>query len=277
MMPKKTRAVVGYILAGMAMLVLFLYLRFPEKIVKDFIESAASARCPGIRLSLGTTRPAIPPGLRLEPVEAVFPAHPGETLRADRLTVRPAWPPLFRGRFAFLAEAESYGGRIRGRIDFQNILAVKGPFTATADFGDIRLEKCAWLRETLARQAAGTLKGSAYFNHAGESLQNGTGNLMFTLTNVNWPLTEPLFGFSRLDFSRVEATIGFRNGSLKITELFLDGNRLKIALKGDVILSDNLPESRIDLNGTLEMPGQGNRRVKVAIGGTLRSPQTRFM
>jgi len=97
------------------------------------------------------------------------------------------------------------------------------------------------------------------------------------LTNVNWPLTEPLFGFSRLDFSRVEATIGFRNGSLKITELFLDGNRLKIALKGDVILSDNLPESRIDLNGTLEMPGQGNRRVKVSIGGTLRSPQTRFM
>jgi len=277
MMPKKTRAVVGYILAGMAMLVLFLYLRFPEEDVTDFIESAVSAHCPGMRLSLGTTRPAVPPGVRLEPVEAVFPAHPGATLRADRLTVRPAWPPLFRGRFAFLTEAESYGGRIRGRIDFRNILTVMGPFTASADFEDIRLDKCAWLREILARQTAGILRGSLSFSGAGESLKNGTGNLTFTLTNVNWPLTEPLFGFSRLDFSRVEATIGFRNGSLKITELFLDGNRLKIALKGDVILSDNLPESRIDLNGTLEMPGQGNRRVKVAIGGTLRSPQTRFM
>ena len=274
---KMNRALAGYILAGVAMLFLFLYLRFPEEIATDSIRAALAASYPGTALSLETARPVIPPGIRLQRIEAAFPERPGATLRVDRLTVRPAWLSLLRGRFGFLAAAEGYGGEVRGRIDFQNILSLQGPFSGTADLREIRLERCDWLRETLARRVAGTLGGSVSFVGDGESLKNGTGTLVFTLANVSWPLTESAFGFDRLDFGKVDAKISFRNGDLKITELFLNGEKLKVALKGNVSLADDIRESRIDLNGTLEMPGQGNRRATLAIGGTLGNPKTRFM
>jgi len=58
MRPKMNRALVGYILAGVAMLFLFLYLRFPGEIVTDFIRAALAARYPGTALSLPSFRPA---------------------------------------------------------------------------------------------------------------------------------------------------------------------------------------------------------------------------
>ncbi len=273
MRPKMNRALVGYILAGVAMLVLFLYLRFPGEVVTETIRAAAAP----VTLSLDTVRPAIPPGIHLEKITAGFQGRPEATLQADRLTIRSGLLSLLRGRFAFLLAAEGYGGEVRGRIEFSNIFSVQGPFSAAANFREIRIEQCAWLRETLARRITGTLKGSVSFGGGAEALKNGTGNLDFTLTNGAWPLLENLFGFDRIEFNKIDARIRFQNGALKITELTLNGEKLRMALKGNVLLSDDIQESRIDLNGTIEMPGQGNRRVTLAVSGTLGNPRTRFM
>ena len=274
---RMNRAIAGYILAGIAMRVMLLYLRFPGETVTDYVKAAAAARYPRMPLSLDTVRPAIPPGVHLEKITAGFQGRPEATLHADRVTIRPVWLSLLRGRFAFLLAAEGYGGEVRGRIDFTDIFSLQGPLSVAANFREIRIEKCAWLRETLARRVTGTLKGSVSFGGDAEALKNGTGNLDFTLTNGAWPLLESLFGFDRLDFSKIDAKISFRNGALKITELTLNGEKLRMALKGNILFSDDIQESRIDLNGTIEIPLQGNRRVTLAISGTLGNPKTRFL
>jgi type II secretion system protein N len=276
MRPRMNRVLAGYILAGVAMLVLFLYLRFPGEMVTDYIKAAA-ARYPRMTLSLDTARSAIPPGVHLEKITAGFQGRPEATLQADRLTIRPRWFSLLRGRFAFLLAAEGYGGEVRGRIDYTNIFSLQGPFSVAANFREIRIEKCAWLRETLARRITGTLKGSVSFGGDAEALKNGMGNLEFTLTNGAWPLLDNLFGFDRLEFSKIDAKISFRNGALKITELTLNGEKLRMALKGNILLSDDIQESRIDLNGTIEGPVQGNRRMTLAISGTLGNAKMKFL
>jgi type II secretion system protein N len=273
MRPRMNRALAGYILAGVAMLVLFLYLRFPGEMVTETIKAAAAP----VTLSLETVRPAIPPGIHLEKITAGFPDRPEATLQADRLTIRPGWLSLLRGRFAFLSAAEGYGGEVRGRIEFSDIFSLQGPLLVAANFREIRIEQCAWLRETLARRITGTLKGSVSFGGDEEALKNGAGNLEFTLTNGVWPLLENLFGFDRLEFGKIDAKISFRNGALKITELTLNGEKLRMALKGNILLADDIRESRIDLNGTIEIPGQGNLRMKLTVSGTLGNPKTRFL
>jgi type II secretion system protein N len=273
---KMNRAVAGYILAGVAMLILFLYLRFPGETVTDYVKADAAVRYPGMLLSIDKVLPAIPPGIEFENVTTGFQGRPEATLHADRLSIRPSWLSLLRGRLSFLPMAEGYGGEVRGRIDFTDSFSLRGPLSAEVNFREIRVEKCAWLRDALARQITGTLKGSASFNGT-EVLKNGTGNLDFTLTNGTYQLLESFFGFDRIDFNKVDAKISFRNGALKITGLTLNGEKLRISLKGNILFADDIRESQIDLNGTFEIPLQNNKRVTLAISGTLGNPKTRFM
>ncbi|MFZ4437465.1 MAG: type II secretion system protein GspN [Syntrophales bacterium] len=277
MKPRNHRAIVGYILAGVAMLFLLLYLRFPGEAVTEVIKAATTRSYPGLLLSIDATQPAIPPGITLKNVTAGFRSRPEATLRAESLGIRPGWLSLLRGRLALVTVAEGYGGDIRGNLEFVNIFSVKGPLSAEMNIQDIRIEKCAWLRDALARQITGTLKGSATFSGAAESLKNGTGNIDFTLTSGTYQLLENLLGFDRIDFSKVEAKASFRNGALKIAGLTLNGEKIRISLKGNILLADDLNESQIDLNGSIEMPMQGNKRVTMAISGTLRNPKTKFM
>lgn len=270
------RAVVGYVLAGIAMLILLLYLRFPGGAVTETIRAEA-ARYPGLLLSIDKAQPAIPPGIMLGNVTAGFRGRPEATFHANRLGIRPGWLSLFRGRFALVMAAEGYGGEIAGQVKFANIFSLKGPLSAEMNIREIRIEKCAWLRESLAGQITGTLKGAATFSGAAESLKKGTGNIDFTLTNGSYKLVESLLGFERIDFSKVDGKVSFRNGALKITGLTLNGEKIRISLKGNILLADDLRESRLDLNGSIEIPTQGNKRVMLVISGTLGDPKTRFM
>ena len=43
---KMNRAIAGYILAGIAMLILLLYLRFPGEALTDYVKAVAAARYP---------------------------------------------------------------------------------------------------------------------------------------------------------------------------------------------------------------------------------------
>jgi type II secretion system protein N len=274
---RMNRALLGYILAGIAMLALLLYLRFPGEAVNNYVKAVAAVRFPGMLLSIDTVQPAVPPGIGLVNVTAGFRVRPEATLHADLLAVRPGWLSLFRGRFAFLLAAEGYGGEARGSVDYADLFSLQGPLSAEANFREIRIEKCAWLRDALARQITGALKGSVSFSGTAGALNNGTGNLDFTLTNGTYQLLESLFGFDRIDFSKVDAKISFRNNAMKITGLTLNGEKLRVSLKGNILFADDIRESQIDLNGTIEIPLQNNKRVTMAIGGTLGNPKTKFL
>ncbi|MEK6655711.1 MAG: type II secretion system protein GspN [Thermodesulfobacteriota bacterium] len=271
------RALAGYILAGIAMLILLLYLRFPGEALKDYVKATTAALYPRLLLSIDTVGPSVPPGLTLSNVTAAFRGSPDATLHADRLSVRPGALSLLKGRLSLLMAAEGYGGEIRGRVDFSRPFSVQGPLSAEAKIREIRIEKCAWLRQTLARQITGKLEGAVAYSSTAEAQKNEAGSIDFTLTNGTYQLLEAILGFDRLDFSRVEGKISFRNGALKITRLALTGEKLRCSLKGNILLADDIGESRIDLDGTLEIPGQGNKRVTLAISGTFGNPKMRFM
>jgi type II secretion system protein N len=271
------RAMVGYPLAGIAMLFVFLYLRFPGEALTDYVKAAVAARYPGATLSIDTIRPSFPPGFALSDVTVGLRNRPDPILRADGLTVRPGELALLRGRLAILAAAAGYGGEVRGRVEFSRLFSLQGPLTAAVDIRDLRIDKWAWLQELFVRQVTGTLKGAISFSGTAEALKNGTGTVDFTLTNGTYPLQEPFLGLDKIDYSRVEGKGSFRNGALKVTQLTLTGDKLRCSLKGNILLADDFQASQIDLNGTIELPLMGNKRVTLNIGGTIGNPKSRVI
>ena len=271
------RAIIGYPLAGIAMLLAFLYLRFPGEAVTDYVKAAVAAQYPGATLSIDTVRPSFPPGLALSNITVGLRNRPDPILRVDDLTVRPGGLALLRGRLAILAAAAGYGGEVRGKVEFSRLFSFQGPLTAAVDIRDVRVDKWAWLRELFVRQVTGTLKGAINLTGTAEALKNGTGTVDFTLTNGTYPLQEPFLGLDKIDYSRVEGKASFRNGALKVTQLTLTGEKLRCSLKGNILLADDFQASKLDLNGTIELPLLGNKRVTLTIGGTIGNPNSRVI
>jgi type II secretion system protein N len=271
------RAFAGYILVGISMLLVFLYVRFPGEALRGYAEALAAARYPQTVISIDAIRPSLPPGLAFSGITVAFRDRPDPILHADRLSVRPGGLSLLGGRLTILMAAEGYGGEMEGRVDFSRLLSLQGPLSAAVNLRDIRIEKCAWFREAFARQIAGMLKGSVAFSGTTEAMKNGTGTVDFTLTNGTFPLQESFLGMEKIDFSRVEGKASFRNGALKVTQLTLSGEKLRCSLKGNILIADDFQASQIDLNGTIELPLQGNKRVALTIGGTIGNPKSRIM
>lgn len=275
---KIRKAVLGYIAAGAVLLAAFLYIRFPGEAVTDWVKAAAQARYPGLGLSIGATRPTIPPGVVFENVTAAPDGRPEASLQLNTLKVRPGGLALLGGKLSLIMTAEGYGGRAAGSIDFSRLLSLKGPVTAGMTLQDVRIEKCTWLRDALAHTVTGTLKGAISFTGVAETLKTGTGTIDFTVTGGSYHLLESFLGIEKIDFSKLEGKASIRNGALKITQLTMTGEKLRGSLKGDILLADDFRDSRIDMNGTIDISMQGiNRRVTLNIGGTLGNPQTRLM
>ncbi len=274
---KVNRAIAGYILAGIAMLLIFLYLRFPGEALTNYLESAAAVRYPRTTLAIDAIGPSIPPGIAASGITLAFRDRPETIFRAESLTLRPGGMALLRGRLALFMEAEAYGGEMGGNVEFSQPFSLQGPLSAAADIRNIRTDKWAWLREVLARQISGTLKGSLTFSGTTAALKNGTGTIDFTLTNGTFPLQESFLGLEKIDFTRAEGKGSFRNGALKVTQLTLTGEKLRCSLKGNILLADDFQASQIDLNGTIELPVQGNKRLTLTINGTIGNPRSRIM
>lgn len=265
-----------YGLTAAAALLISLYVRFPGEAVRDYLTALAAAGQPQLRLSIAEVRPAFPLGLAFSDLTVAGRQSEG-VFRLEGLRVKLSLLSLFRGRLGLVAEAEGYGGRLSGGVDFERLNPRKGPFSAKADLRGVRLEKAAILQSLLSRPLSGTLGARVSFSGPGGDLKAATGNFDFTVTNGTYPLAEKFLGLDRIEFGRVEGQAGLRNGTLKITRLSLTGEKIRCFLKGDIVLAEDLAASRLDLSGTLDLPGQGNKRFTLTITGTVGSPQSRLM
>ncbi|MEW6335649.1 MAG: type II secretion system protein GspN [Thermodesulfobacteriota bacterium] len=272
---KPNRRTAGYILAGITLFAVCLYLRFPGEALTDYLKAAA--RSHQTLLSLEPIRASFPPGLKAANVTVGFPDRPEATFQADVLSIRPRGLSLIKGELAFLMAAKGYGGEASGRVDFGRRFSLRGPIHAEATLRDVRIERCAWLREALARRVTGTLRGSLSLGGPIGAMKNMTGSVDFTLTNGIFPLVDGFLNFKNIDFSRIEGKISWQSGTMKITHLTLTSDLLRASLKGNILLADEFRGSQIDLTGTIEMPSQGNRRLTLNISGTLDDPKTRLM
>ncbi len=274
---KISRTFFGYALAGILMLLVFLYLRFPGDAVGNYLKASVVARHPGMLLALDSIGPTAPPGIALENLTIGFRGRPEATLHVNRLAFAPGWLSAVQGKAAVVATASLYGGEIKGHGELAKPFSRRGPFTATLRFDGLRLEKCLLLQNILTRQISGTLRGSFAATGDAGPLKNVAGKLEATLTNGSYQLLENVAGFDKIAFSRIDLKMEMKSGALKITNLTVNGDKLRITLKGNILLAADLQESRLDLTGSVELQGAGGRRMPMTIGGVWGNPTVKLM
>lgn len=266
---------VAYTLYGILITVVFLYCCFPSNNVAEYIKSTVAFNNPDITLSLDSVKLGFPPGIRLKNLLVSFKDKPGLILKADILRARPGFTNLLKRRLSLLFDANTYEGNIKGCLNFTNLLFVKGPVNAKAEFNDINIGSCSYLKTLLGRQVVGKLKGSLSYN-GNKEIIDGTGSAEITLLDGSVQLLKNMFGFDKLVFEEIETDMILKNRTLKMNKLNLTGKQLHGSLNGNIFLANDIKLSRLAMKGDVEILAL-NKKFSIVINGTISHPEARFM
>jgi len=271
----KAKKWIAYTIYTILILMVFLYLCFPSDKFVKYIKSAVSAGSPDIILSIDSARPGFPPGIRLNNIVAGFKNKPDSTIEADFLAVRPGLAALLTGKRLLLLNADAYEGNIEATAGLAKTFPAGGPIKINAEFSDVDIGKCSYLREVCGRRVAGRLKGSFAYDGRYREIMAGAGSAEFTLLDGSIQLLKEMFGFDKLAFDSMKADMILKNRTLKINGLNLTGKDLNGDFKGNIFLDDDIGRSRLDMKGKVKISAL-NRKLSIVMTGTIADPIARF-
>ena len=244
---KKSKKWLLYFIYILAATGFFLYYLFPSDTVSSYLMFLTRDAIPNCNLTVGSIKPAFPPGLKLEYV--LLGKDNNELLQIEHARVSPGIFSLLKGNPAIFVEADTYSGTIDGRIDSGSDKT--GRFiTADVSMKDIALEKIDWLKTVTKRKISGTLEGKVLYNQ--ESL-NEPFRAGFMITDLTIELLVPIFNMANVAFKTVETDIVLNYQQLLVNRCVLRGQKVDGTLSGSVSLKDPFEKSTFNLSGTIKI------------------------
>jgi len=274
---KFSKSLFGYILAGVTILVVVLYLRFPGEMIAGYLISTVAAKHPEALLNIDAVNPTLPPGMKIRNVTLGFRESPQATLHADYIDLKPDYLAIFQGKMQVLVNAATYGGAMNGHLLATEQTFSKGVLQGELRFNNLNMEKIGYLRERLNRLVSGRLKGTLNFNGSVNNPAAANGRLTILATNGSYALMTPVMGIDKLDYSRIDGEMTLQNGTLKIVRMKLTGDKFRAELNGDIALNGaDLENSPMELLAAIEIPGQQGEKISLVINGSLGNPTARI-
>lgn len=111
-----------YIVYALAVVLFFLFLFFPERLVTSFITKRFSAAFPGSGMSAEKVAVLFPPGIEI--VSPVFSMRNGETLNAGSIRLRPSMLSLLGISKSFRADINAFGGNAVLNADLKDVQSI---------------------------------------------------------------------------------------------------------------------------------------------------------
>ncbi len=232
-----------YALYALALTGALLYVRFPADAVEQFLADRVARAAPGAELVVGELRPALPPGLVMEPVGLV--RADGPLVRLDRLRLTPSLLSLLGDRPRTDVDARGLGGRVAGELTLVRTENGTVPEAAEAELANLDLSGLPFLQQISPHVVTGLLDGKLTY-------EAGDGEATLTVRDGGVAFAEPMFNIPELSFTRIDARLSLTGDrTLTLTECTLSGNQVGGSLSGTLTLSRPLESSSLDLTGEL--------------------------
>ncbi len=275
----------GYVLYGVGLTALLLYVQFPTDKLKARIEAEFDAHLPA-HLIVDSARIAFGPALRLEgvAVQSVGGTSQHQLLEANRVILRPSLLTLLGGAPRIDYKILLAGGSASGRLAFPEAGA-KG-VKLTSRIEKVAMKRGALFKELTGLEMSGLLAGRLEAE-LGESLAASQGKLELEVSGgriVGIDLEALPIEAARFKRLKFECELGSRKLTLRRADI--SGGDFNNKLSGVVELADDLMESKLHLRGTLglseylakmeaaegeQAPAKGG--LAYVISGTLAAPR----
>lgn len=262
----------AYTLYALVVFAIMLYFTFPYDLLRERLSEPLRQR--GMRLTMGTLRPALPFGLHSRDVRLHMETLDTNTmvLQLQTLYVRPDWRDLLSGKLQARFDATLYNGRIDGKLRYA---AGDKSWAIDTQMANVDLAQYPLLRKQDKTLFTGKLNGTAnmVFQSAGQ-LRDGV---------VNWQV-QPLAFTGRQELQlplQQDITCDTLKLELKLVagqpgnlSLNCQGNDLTIETLGTVGWQSPLTASEINLRWKIHSDATYKPEMTL-IGGLIRRPPDR--
>jgi type II secretion system protein N len=264
-----------FTLYGILITLIFLYLLFPDDIVKDRLE--ASLNSPDFVFKAQTLQASFPLGLKFKNVVVNTTGMGNFSLQVEILDVQPQLSSLFKKYRYVSVSGKAYGGSFDGDVGLLSWNKSYPPLEGKVKFQNIDLARTNFLASELGKEIKGKASGSLFYSIASAARQNPAGTITLVLVKGNYPLAEAFLGINKIEYDRLEIQAQLKDGSLKIEKLEMFGPQINCSLKGEIAVADDLKNSQLNLTGMIEIKGKNKLKTNITIGGTLANPISRYI
>jgi type II secretion system protein N len=262
------KAIIGYLAFALAAVVFFLYVLFPERAVRTYLENRLAAIDPQLELTIGTIRPSIPPGLDMR--ELTIAQDDQRLIRVDSVRVRPELMSLWTSDTQLRFQAQLAGGSVTGRATAAGG-GTGGLSQMEADLADIRIEEIDAVKRIERFTPIGILKGHIT---QGEGRSADQINGLLTTSDLRINLAQPLFGIADIQVATSNTEFTMAGGTLRIKSLTFDGPMVEGRIGGTIDIRYPMAQSRLNLTGNAKPQPNLFARLQETVPQGLLNPRT---
>lgn len=244
---KHTGNILIYIGFALVAVIFFLYLLFPSELFRDVLKDRVAQIDPDLMIATETIQPAIPPGLKLQPLVISYTDF--SVLRSDYLKVTPNLFSLLSDPKVFNFKGPLGSGDFRGHGEI-NRKTKRPQDKLTLNLNNIPVEVFEIFELWPQYRPSGELTGHVKYDSlkgAGGTVEADVHIIPFRIT-----LDPPLMGIETLDFTELKAQMSMTPRMLQIRRCEASGNQLEGKLTGSIVFSKPFGNSRLTMSLTVK-------------------------
>jgi type II secretion system protein N len=231
------------LLAGLYLLsatLVFLYIGFPSEALRDHVAHRLSASLPGLSVSIGDLRPALPAGIVLKGVRVYHASAPLAVI--DLLSINPDLFSLWQAKTHYDFDGSVGDGQISGTAEVDSA-GVPKRVSLSARLAGVLLQKLPATQRLFGNKLAGRLDGTLGVTDAG--ILNGK----LSVSEGRVELATPLFDQNVFSFRTAAADLSLRNGTVMVRNGRMKGDDIDAEVSGSIALDAHRGKSALNLSG----------------------------
>lgn len=255
---KKAFHAVIFILLGIFLFILFLFIGFPYESLKRRIIGELEAKTP-FHYEIEKVRPYPLWGLTFKNVViyASVDSKKIKVLGIERIRITGSLLPLLWRKVSLRLWGKILGGTMEGRFSKRR---EQGELTLLGR--DVNLQRIHILRDVVGVEMAGILEGKTMFTIGGGDISKQSGSAEFVISEAILSKF-PLPGIAPLRVGRIQCDIELKRGNVIIKHLAFTGGDLEGKVLGNIFLNSHFPQSRLNLRITIEPSAKSDPRHRV--------------
>jgi type II secretion system protein N len=248
------RAIIGYAILGALLFVAFLAASFP------YGDTLTSILAPyKLKVVYQSQHMSAPIGAALINVRLISTADPSEQalVQSSEVKLAPTIGSLFFGRPGINVRANLYGGTVSASIHRKGAMV-----DLSFAIHSVSLEDSDPLHE-LGALMSGHISGAGSAEISDDEIARDTGQLALSANDLS---VNVMSGFPPIRLGVLTGNVRLVDGTLKISGVEGHGADVNLKADGTVELSQNVPDSPVDLKVFLDPTPEGRTRLRLFLG-----------
>ncbi|MBN1908012.1 MAG: type II secretion system protein GspN [Deltaproteobacteria bacterium] len=237
-----------YLVYIAVLLILFLYVMFPDRVLNSFLSAQAEKRFPDLNISFEDTGFILPLGIKIKGLEVALKDNPYVPIYvSEKTSIRVSITGLFFGGNKVTFTSRVNGGEISGVFEERD----KESCNITVDIDDIILDGRPFIHPDTGKYIEGMVSGRISFTGNPSDFIKGKGDISLEVNKGRIKPAMPLFDIRDIGFERISIAGALDKMRFTIKDMSMKGGPFNGSARGDVQLNRDIFSSGLMLSAKI--------------------------